>query len=243
MTCSTLPRRSDMGSAHDRLSVRDYGASHGSHDHDHFQILVGLEGVLELEVGGRGRRIAAGDGFVVPPGERHDFEGQGATRCLVLDSHDPAWARACVAPPASVQTLARYLAEAMAADLPRARRLGASLLLEAWMQHASSTDTPAQHHQRSIDWGALSRRLQPRWQLPLSVADLANTVHLSTSQFTARCQAEQGDSPMQWLRRQRLAQARTWRAEGLNVADTARRVGYRSPSALTAALRRDARRG
>lgn len=233
-----------MSAAHDRLSVRDYGASHGSHDHDHFQILIGIEGVLELEVAGRGQRIAAGDGCVVPPGERHDFEGRGATRCLVLDSHDPAWAMASAAPPpASVQPLARYLAEAVAADLPRARRLGASLLLEAWMPRARSADASAGRHQRAIDWDALSRWLQSRWQQPLTVADLARTVHLSTSQFTARCQAEQGDSPMQWLRRQQLAQARTWRANGVSVADTAHRVGYRSPSALTAALRRDSQRG
>ena len=39
---------------------------------------------------------------------------------------------------------------------------------------------------------------------------------------------------------QRLAQARIWRAAGMGVADTARRAGYRSPSALTAALRREA---
>ncbi|MDR7097356.1 AraC family transcriptional regulator [Hydrogenophaga laconesensis] len=227
-----------MVTAHDRLSVRDYGASHGSHDHDHFQILVGLEGVLELEVAGRGRRIAAGEGCVVPPGERHDFEGHGATRCLVLDSHDPAWALASAVPPAGVRPLARYLGEAVTAGLPRARRLGASLLLEAWVQQARSAGTP-ERHQRTIDWAALSRWLQPRWQLPLTVADLAGTVHLSTSQFTARCRAEQGDSPMQWLRRQRLAQARAWRAEGVSVADTAHRVGYRSPSALTAALRRE----
>lgn len=232
-----------MSAAHDRLSVRNYGASHGSHDHDHFQILVGLEGVLELEVAGRGQRIAAGDGCVVPPGERHDFEGQGVTRCLVLDSHDPAWARASTSPPAGVQPLAHYLAEAVAADLPRARRLGAGLLLEAWVRHTRSADAAAERHQRAIDWEALSRWLQPRWQRPLTVADLAGTVHLSASQFTARCQAEQGDSPMQWLRRQRLAQARAWRADGVSVADAARRVGYRSPSALTAALRRDSQRG
>lgn len=232
-----------MAAAHDRLSVRDYGASHGSHDHDHFQILVGLEGVLELEVAGRGRRIASGDGCVVPPGERHDFEGRGVTRCLVLDSHDPAWARASAAPPTSVQPLARYLGEAMAAGLPRARQFGASLLLEAWVRQACAAPSPAERHQRRIDWDALGRWLEPRWQQPLTVADLAGRVHLSASQFTARCQAEQGDSPMQWLRRQRLAQARAWRLDGVSVADTARRVGYRSPSALTAALRRDALRG
>lgn len=228
-----------MGAAHDHLSVRDYGASHGSHDHDHFQILVGLEGVLELEVAGRGRRIAAGEGCVVPPGERHDFEGRGPTRCLVLDSHDTAWARAIAAPPAGVQPLARYLAAALSSGLPRARQHGAGLLLEAWLP-PGPTALPLERHRRPIDWAALHQWLQTRWQAPLSVADLASQVHLSASQFTARCQAEQGESPMQWLRRQRLAQARAWRANGLSVAATARRTGYRSPSALTAALRREA---
>ena len=52
-------------SARDHLSVRAYGASHGCHDHGHFQILVGLEGALELEIAGRGQRIAAGDGAEV----------------------------------------------------------------------------------------------------------------------------------------------------------------------------------
>lgn len=228
-----------MAPAHDHLSVRDYGASHGSHDHDHFQILIGLQGVLELEVAGKGHRIAVGDGCVVPPGERHDFEGHGATSCLVLDSRDPAWSRAAAAPPPGVQPLAHYLATALSAGLPRARRLGAGLLLEAWLPQGPSVATPWERHLRAIDWSALARWQQARCNTPLSVSDLAAHVHLSPSQFSARCQAEQGASPMQWLRRQRLAQARILRAEGVSVADTARRIGYRSPSALTAALRRE----
>ena len=47
-------------------------------------------------------------------------------------------------------------------------------------------------------------------------------------------------STQQWLRGLRLAEARHWRSQGLSVAETARRTGYRSPSALTAALRREA---
>lgn len=232
-----------MSTTHDKLNVREYGASHGSHDHNHFQILVGLEGVLELEIDGRGQRIAAGDGCVVPPGERHDFEGRGATRCLVLDSNNPAWAQAGVAPLPTVLPLARYLAEALSMDLPRARNLGADLLLEAWLPHTPLAHERQDHPRRPIDWLALRQWLSAHWQSPLTVADLAQQVHLSASQFTARCQAEQGDSPMQWLRRQRLAQARVWRAHGLSVGETARRAGYRSPSALTAALRREPARG
>ena len=77
-------------------------------------------------------------------------------------------------------------------------------------------------------------------QQPLTVADLAGQVHLSPTQFATRCREETGQSAMQWLRSLRLLQARQLRAGGLGVAETARRCGYRSPSALTAALRRDA---
>jgi AraC-like DNA-binding protein len=46
---------------------------------------------------------------------------------------------------------------------------------------------------------------------------------------------------MAWLRAQRLDRARALRAAGIGVAEAARRSGYRSPSALTAALKRSSR--
>ncbi len=224
-----------MPAAHDHLSVRDYGASHGSHDHDHFQILVGLGGVLELEVAGRGQRIATGDGCVVPPGERHDFEARAGARCLVLDSHSGDWARlASAAPQPATLALARYLARACTDQLPRAQRLGPALLLEAWSPAVPSLPSRSR---RAIDWDALAR-----WALTAgpatTVAELAARAHLSAAQLAARCRDERGQSTQQWLRELRLAQARAWRAQGLSVAEVARRSGYRSPSALTAAQRR-----
>ena len=70
------------------------------------------------------------------------------------------------------------------------------------------------------------------------MADLAAQVHLSPSQFAARCRGEHGVGAMAWLRGLRLAQARVLRGTGMAVAEVAQRTGYRSPSALTAALRR-----
>lgn len=223
-----------MSAAHDHLSVRAYGASHGSHEHDHFQILIGLHGTLELEVNGRGRRIAAGDGCVVPPGERHDFEARSGARCLVLDSHTTAWARAASAPQPAAQALAQYLAQACADQLPRAQQLGPTLLLEAWAPKGLLVPLRAR---RTIDWEGLAH-----WALACgpgtTVAELAKRAHLSAAQLAARCLAEQGQSMQQWLRELRLARARAWLEQGLSVAETARRSGYRSPSALTAAQRR-----
>jgi AraC-like DNA-binding protein len=224
-----------MHTAHDHLSVRHYGASHGSHDHDHFQILIGLGGVLELEVAGRGQRITEGQGCVVPPGERHDFEARHGARCLVLDSHASDWARASKAPPSpAALALASYLARACTEQLPRARHIGPTLLLEAWLP----TTTLATRPRRDIDWEALARWALSRASSSPSVSELAARVHLSAAQLAARCRAERGQSTQQWLRELRLAQARAWRDEGATVAEVARRSGYRSPSALTAARRR-----
>jgi hypothetical protein len=37
-----------------QLTVRNYGAAHGRHSHDYFQVLWTLDGCLELEVEGKG---------------------------------------------------------------------------------------------------------------------------------------------------------------------------------------------
>lgn len=230
------------------LSLRRYGPSPGGHSHDHFQILLGLAGALELEINGRGVRVSIGDGCVIAPGMHHDFEAASGSLCLVVDSADPGWAQ-CTTPslraaaPHAALTLARYLADAIHNDRPLAQTHGAALLREAWM---AGTDAVARtpnrkpSRRRPIDWAHLRQWAAQRVDADLSVADLALRVHLSPSQFAARCRDDLGMSAMAWLRSQRLAQARLLRGSGMAVADVAQRTGYRSPSALTAALRREA---
>lgn len=215
------------------LSLRNYGPSHGSHAHRHHQLLVGVEGLLELEVEGRGRRVAAGDAVLIAPGDRHDFESPRGSRCLVLDTDHPAWAGCASLPhrPNQVAALAHYLMQAW--PQPLALSCAPALLLEAWR-----TPKVAQRPRRAIDWLALSAWVQERLDDPLCVADLAQQVNLSTSQFAARCQETHGMGPMAWLQGQRLGQARALRDAGWSVQEAAMRTGYRSPSALTAALRR-----
>jgi AraC-like DNA-binding protein len=220
------------------LSVRHYGASPGSHAHAHFQILIGLEGTLELEVQGRGQRVTAGHGLVIAPEDRHDFEARTGARCLVLDATDAAWSpwagKAVKLP--HLWPLAQHLAHACERGLEGARRWGPELLREAWPP--GPAPLPASRPRRSIDWAALQRWAQARLDTELTVADLARQVHLGAAQFAERCLGEQGLTPMAWLRHLRFARARYLRALGLPVAEVARRCGYRSPSALTAALRR-----
>lgn len=231
-----------MTSSDGQLSLRRYGASPGSHSHDHFQILLGLSGTLDLEVAGRGLHVAPGEGCVIAPGDRHDFESLAGSTCLVLDSTHPAWQQCLATGPAAptgTLPLARYLASALQRQLPLASAHGPALLLEAWLGGAAQQPCPsAPARRRPIDWIALQQWATRHWHRDLTVADLAAQVHLSPSQFAARCREEQGTGAMGWLRIQRLAHARLLRGTGMAVADVARRTGYRSPSALTAALRR-----
>lgn len=225
-----------MATPQGSLSLRHYGASHGSHAHPHFQVLLGLDGVLELEVQGRGQRIRAGQGCVIAPGERHDFEARSGSRCLVLDTAQAGWAD-CPAQPAQAAqalALARYLTQALQQPDGLAQHYGPLLLLDAWR----TSSTALKRYERPIDWNQLAMWTGQHLHESLSVAQLAQQVFLSPSRFAERCRRETGLSVMQWLRSQRLALAVQLRDGGMSVAETALRCGYQSPSALTAALRR-----
>lgn len=217
------------------LTLRHYGPSAGSHAHDHFQVLLGVEGVLELEVRGQGRRLAPGSGCVIAPGDRHDFESLTGARCLVLDTSHTAWATCPQHPTqsASALALAGYLQLALAQLQPLAQQYGPLLLLDCWR---TPLEAPARS-QRRIDWLALAHWAQGHLHQPLTVADLACQVFLSGTQFATRCRQETGLSAMQWLRDLRMVRARALRAQGLGTALVAQRCGYRSASALLAAMR------
>ena len=224
-----------MRAAADAMGLRRYGASHGSHAHDHFQILLCLEGELALEVQGRGRSISAGESCVIQPGQRHDFESRQGAQCLVLDTTHPGWARCSDHPaqPGVAMALAVYLKLALPLAHPRALQLAPQLLLDCWQP----VNLPLSSTGRPINWPALTAWARWHWHEPLRVSDLAAQVHLSPSQFTERCRQQTGCSPMLWLRQLRLTHARTLRAQGLSVGETAQRCRYQSTSALTATLK------
>ncbi len=221
------------------LSLRRYGASPGSHAHDHFQVLWGWEGTLELEIEGRGTRMQCGRVAIIPPGDRHDFWSRAGSACFVIDTCDSSPALAALAgrvvdSDLSARHLLRFLASR--ADMDRPLQDHASALLLATLPAATAGGVT--RNARPIDWPALDRWVDAHLHAPLSVAMLAAQAHLSASQFAARCQAELGQSPMAYVRERRLLTARRLRAAGWQVQAVAQHCGYRSPSALTAALRR-----
>ena len=226
---------------HPTLSLRRYGASPGSHAHPHYQVLWGWDGALELDVEGRGARMTAGLVAVIAPGARHDFwaarHERAPARCFVLDTTEsalePLAGRVWSTDPGLAHLL-RYFDSRGAEPLPPAaiELLSASL----WAGREAARALPRAG--RPIDWLGLQAWVDAHLDAPLDVAALAAQVHLSPSQFAARCVAERGLPPLAWLRARRLVAARRLRERGVPVAEAVARCGYRSPSALTAAMRR-----
>jgi AraC-like DNA-binding protein len=217
-----------------------FGPAVSRHAHAHLHVLWGYEGTLELEVDGQPLRVGPWQGLVIAPRAPHAFHAPRGARCFVVDSHDAAHA-ARLAPlagqvrtgDASMAHLLRYLAAH-----PRLPAEAAELLIDGLCSRSDAP--PAAGPRRPIEWAALEAWIDANLARPLSVATLAARVHLSPTHFAARCQQERGIAPMALVRRLRLASALRLRHAGVSVAAIAQHCGYRSPSALTAALRRDA---
>lgn len=222
-----------------QLSVRTYGQAPGGHMHDHFQVIWPLHGRLELEIEGRGVALQVGDGLIVRPGDRHDFESRDGSRCLVLDSSQAVWNHRTARPTfaKSASQMAAFLAVALEEKLPLAIESGEQLLAQSW-----GTSPTAGKARRTVDWKNLTSWTNARLDQKLRAGDLAGLALLSESQFRARCLEEMGLTPMQWIRQLRLTKAQLLREAGMSVAVISARVGYVTPSALTAAMGKHKRR-
>jgi quercetin dioxygenase-like cupin family protein len=64
------------------------GSTFPDHRHPHEQIVVVLEGELELVVDGEAHRLTPGTAYVIPPDVPH--HGRALTACRVLDTFAPA---------------------------------------------------------------------------------------------------------------------------------------------------------
>ena len=67
------------------LSLRRYGAVSASDVHAFHQIVLGLDGAMEMAVDGVLHPIDAHHAWLIPAGSRHEYAGVGENRQLVLD--------------------------------------------------------------------------------------------------------------------------------------------------------------
>ncbi len=202
-------------------TLRRYSGEYSAHSHDFAQVLIGLNGRMELELDGRGTYVDGASALVVPAGVTHSYLAQREAGMLVIDSplrDGLERVRRFVPPPHWKDLRRRFDAEAALHEMA-----GTSTLLQ----------------RRPIDLDMLNEHIGRKLHRDWSTAQLATLCQLSPQRFHARFMELTGLTPAAHVRRCRLDEAQRLLRAGLSLEASALQVGYASASALAYALRRE----
>lgn len=224
------------------LEFRSYGPSTALHAHDFVQVVMPAQGVLEMEVDGRGGRVDGRHVAVITPGAMHAFGATGKNRFIVLDAIDAPdlgalGERVFVELTPSLRALMSWLEVSASDGIARS-------LADAWSSLALAS-LAAHPANASVASARIDRRAERTWQSierrfaeSLTLDELAADVGLSSRRLATVFRAAYGVSV-----HARLAEVRVRRAAemlettGLSISEIATRTGYYDQSALTRQLK------
>lgn len=210
--------------------------------HDHAQIVLAIEGSLEIEVGGKGRRLHPDLCAFVPTGTVHSQLADARNRFLVVNCREMELEnpfvenlseRVFLPVPSSVKQLIGFAAAARSERIPAGNFYGhwAQLLVNALA--ASSAALPQSRIVKCM--AAVDASLEHPW----TVQEMARRAGLSPSRFHAVFFEKMEKTPQSWLTGLRIKRAQQWLAKtDIAIAELALRVGYSDQSALTRAMQR-----
>jgi AraC-like DNA-binding protein len=222
------------------LDLRSYPGESHEHDHPYHQVILALEGGLDMEIGGRSGRVDSAHGALVPAGTMHAFAGVGRNRFVTLDI-DKATAvepRRLLAAGTPYFTVSRAVEHLLAYVSARAQELGddaehvAPLLATALAESSAEAQAP----DSVLKATAFMRRAYPR---PIGNDDVARAAGISTSRLQALFQQWLGLTPGRYLGEVRLECAKDRLAGSAEpIVEIALGVGFSEQSAFTRAFRR-----
>ena len=222
------------------LDLRTYPGEAHAHDHPYHQVILALEGGLDMEIGGRSGRVDSARGALVPAGTLHAFAGVGRNRFLTLDigrasAAEPARLLAAATPYFAVSRAIEHLLGYVGS---RSTALGddadhvAPLLAAALAQTSAETQAP----EAVLKATAFMRRFYPR---AITCDAVAHEAGISTAHLHALFKQWLGSTPGRTLSEIRLDRAKDRLASGAEpIVEIALGVGFSEQSAFTRAFHR-----
>lgn len=221
-----------------RLAIKRYQGEHHPHTHAFAQLVLPLQGGMELEVEGRsGARLHTGLAALVAPECDHAQQSEPDSRFLVIDcasdwlparTLDNARQQPCLPiPPATRQLLAFAELSPTATLAQHASELTRLLLASL----TASTTASA--------FDRLLARVEAQPAGDWSNTVMARLAGVGLSRLHLLFHERFGQTPQAWLTDLRLHQAQRWLGDGrLPIAEIALRVGFSDQAALTRAMTR-----
>lgn len=209
------------------FSLRRYQHDTHSHSHDHAQLVIPLDGPLEIEVQGQGRRLAPGSVCVIPPGLRHDYAADPAFSFLVQESD---WLPHSLGerPFLELDDTQRHYLAFLHRMVAEGRHLAG--MDQVWLGLlAEGRDMPA----IAPRIARVQRHIEAHLAQPLTNERLAAIACLGQSQFKHAFHQQVGMSVSRYILARRLTLARTLLARtALPIGEVASRCGYQNQGAF-----------
>ncbi|AJY52116.1 MULTISPECIES: AraC family transcriptional regulator [Halomonadaceae] len=240
------------------LHSRNLAQEQVAHTHDFHQLILATCGVTELSMEGRGERVTARRGCLIPSSRHHEYQGDGSNRTLVLDI--PVAHLASLEKGSEIERLfdkprffsvppaLNQLTHALANQLEQCPGLQneiAILLLRAltmYLQDASPSEVGqlGQHCiSERLDLARLDAWLDQHLADEIRVEQLAALCALSPGHFHSCFRELTGVTPLAYVQRRRLEHARTLvRHSTLSLGHIAMLVGFRDQGSFSRAYRR-----
>ncbi len=218
-------------------------AETGEHSHPRGQLLHAIEGVMLARTIEGAWLVPPGHALCIPPGVRHNVGMRGAVAMRTI--YLRADAAIALGPSCRVIPVSALLREAIVAlteedilydEAGRGGHLAALIVDEIGRAATTRFDLPMPREKRLV---AICDTMIADPALERDLDGWANTAGLSRRALTRGFRAETGLSFGAWRRRLRTLNALTRIESGEPVSVTAHKVGYKSPSALTAMIRRE----
>lgn len=192
--------------------------------HDFHQLLLGLEGAVDIEVEGRGGRIGAASLCLIPAGAVHHYLGVGdGNRCLTLNLSDDA-----------LSPDERRLFDGI--SFRQLSAIPADRTVTGLLNHglADALDLPRVR----FNLARLARQVRSRLDEAWPVRRLAITACVSERQLRRLLARDTGLTPGQWLTRLRLdAALEQLRTSRRSITDVAYACGFRDPAHFSRRVR------
>lgn len=222
------------------LAVRSYAEISAPHQHEFAQLVLPLNGALDIEIEGKGGRLDSLRAAFVTPGARHAQEGHKGNRSLVVDLDMTRIVaglgeQLASRPFLQITPAASRLIDYMALTLGHPATPGRAehwtpLLLDALLEQSPTTGSRL---------AALRVAVEADLARPWTAAAMASHAAMSISRLHALFRSELDTTPAAWLSELRLGWVRQQLAtSSAPIAELALLAGYSDQNALTRAMRR-----
>lgn len=219
------------------ISIRSYNLSMQSHSHDFHQLVLPLNGVIEITLGEFIGKVSVGEGIAIQAGQEHGFRAQEAARFVVIDLKAlPENLQNLEAPKFAIgEPLLAYMQfvdkqlsqewdEVLACDMMQVLK---GLL-------AKQSVMPARDERIAKVLLVIREDVSRNY----AIQELADIACLSPTQFKKRFTEDMKVSPGVYISRLKMEKARALLAyTDLPIGLVAQNVGYADPSAFSRRFR------